>query len=207
MAKNVDLFKASKEMSKRVGEFMTIKVWNITLKSRLKREIADLENKIVNLENLRGSIFSDEDIDAQKKTFEEESTAKQEALKKQIEDEATFEFTENDKAFYKAYKAAKTDAQIKDAIVKWFEFYNVKDAKGSTIVNNIADAIDGKKRSTARTIIRSEAKQFNDAKRTKNDVLILMYGELAEAMLRVGTLKPTAIPEDVREFYAPKKNK
>ena len=77
--------------------------------------------------------------------------------------------------------------------------------KDNDIVASIYDAISGKKRASASTIIKSGAKQFVDVKRSKGDVVGLLYGTLAERMLEVGTLKATEIQEDVREFYAPKK--
>ena len=207
----VDFFKADKSMSTRVADFMSKKVWGITLKSRLTREIRGLEDKIANLEKLRGSILdkTDEDgnntLDLQKKEFEAQSEVKQNELKAQLEAEAKFEFTDNDNRFFKAYKSAKTDKEVKDAIIGWFEEYKL-DVKGTTTLDNLADAISGSRRANSKTVIRSNATQFTNDKRTKGDVLGVFYGRLSELMLAVGTLKATAIQEDVREFYAPKKN-
>lgn len=208
--KKVDFFAADKTMSERVADFMQKKVWGITLRSRIKREITDLEGKIANLEKLRGSIFDEVDadgnnkIDIQKEEYITLSEKKQKELEDQIEAEATFAYSDFDNEFYKAYKKAEKNSDIVGAIATWFRHYNL-DVVDAVIVTNIMDAIAGKRRNSAGALIRSGATKFNADKRTKNDVVLLFYGELAEAMLQAGTLKATAIPEDVREFYAPKK--
>lgn len=202
--KKTDLFKADKAMSERVAEFMRTKVWGITLKARCKAEIEKAEASIEGLKNLGGSVLADKGKDSIT-ALEAHIVELQNKLSEQLKEEATFDLTENDKTFYKSYKDAESEDVVVGAIITWFGAYNLTVAKDNDIVVSILDAISGKKRASARVIIRSNATKFVEEKRTKTDVIGLLYGTLAERMLEVGTLKPTAIQEDVREFYAPKK--
>ena len=207
MAKKVDFFAADKNMSKRVAEFMRVKVWNVTLKTRLKKEIADLEHQLEIADELYGSALDRIDEETGENFIEvfkarkiEASEQKQKELTEALKEEGTFAYTDIDKAFYKAYK----NDGSKSAIIGWFKTYGL-DVEGTNVLKDLEDTIAGKKRSTARTIVRSNATQFVDDKRTKTDVLGLFYGRLSEMMLEAGTLKAESIPADVREFYAPKK--
>lgn len=203
MTKNVDLFQADRKMAERVADYMQKKVWGITLKVYLKKEVEKLENSIKGLENCRGSIVGTNVDDAIGQLRNKIAEA-QEKTAKQIKEEARFEWTDADNAFFKAYKSADTQAQIYTALEKWFATYHLEVAN-TKLEESIVDAIRGERNATSRTIIRSGAEKFTEQKRTKNDVLKLLYGKLAERMLQAGTLKPASIPEEIREFYAPKK--
>lgn len=200
--KKVDLFKADKEMAERVSDFMSKKVWGITLQARYKKEVETIQASIEGLRKLEGSILA-EQTETNIKALESRIEELSEALKKQKEEEATFSFTEADEAMYTAYKKATTNAMIYSAIVEWFKGYNL-DVDGTMFIQSMMDAIGGKQPNNNKGIIRSGATVFNAEKRTKTNFLKVFYGELAEAMLKAGTLKATAIPEDIREFYAPK---
>lgn len=202
--KKTDLFKADKVMAERVSEFMRTKVWGITLKARFKKEEETILASIEGLKKLDGSVLAEKGADSIS-ALEDKLDELAEKLSKQLEEEAKFDFTDNDKNFYKGYKSAKSEEAVCSAIIGWFATYNLAVEKDSDIVVAINDAISGKKKASASTIIKSGAKQFVDEKRSKGDVIGLLYGVLAERMLEVGTLKPTEIQEDVREFYAPKK--
>lgn len=200
--KKVDLFQADRTMADRVSDFMQKKVWGITLQTRYKKEVETIQASIEGLRKLEGSILA-EQTEANIKALEDRIVELTEALKKQKEEEATFSFTEADEAMYTAYKKATTNAMIYSAIVEWFKCYSL-DVDGTMFIQTMMDAIGGKQPNNNKGIIRSGATVFNAEKRTKTNFLKVFYGELAEAMLKAGTLKATAIPEDVREFYAPK---
>lgn len=202
--KKTDLFKANKGMSARVEEFMRTKVWGITLKTRCKVEIEKAQASIEGLKNLDGSVLADKGEESIK-ALEVHIFELQEKLANQLKEEATFELTDNDKNLYKAYKEAESADAVINAIIGWFAAYELEVTGDNDIVVAILDAISGKKRAGAKVIINSGATKFVEDKRTKTDVIGLFYGTLAERMLQVGTLKATAIQEDVREFYAPKK--
>lgn len=201
--KKIDMFQADRAMAERVADYMTKKVWGITLRKRLSLDIKKLEDSIQGLENCRGSIIGT-NVDEAIANIRTQIDEKKKKVAKQIADEARFEWCKADDIFYKAYKNAETKAQIYTAIEAWFAEYNLGVAQ-TDFEFALMDAISGERNATATQIIRSGATKFTVEKRTKNDILRIFYGKLSEKMLEVGTLKPATIPEDIRDAYAPKK--
>ena len=205
--KKVDLFKASEAMSERVSDYMNKKVWGIVLKTRYQFDLAKAEK--------RQEFWVSENDRLKKKTGENKYVQEIEDIKAEIvelqtkyedqrQKEATFAYTDADKTFYKLYEKAEDKESVLKAVRQWFAPYKLVDIEGSTLEESIYDAITGDRRASARTIINSGATKFTQ-KRSKNDVLGLFYSRLSELMLEAGTLKPSEIPEDVREQFAPKK--
>ena len=205
--KKVNLFKASKAMSERVSDYMNKKVWGIVLKTRYQFDLAKAEK--------RQEFWVSENDRLKKETGENKYVQEIEDIKAEIvelqtkyedqrQKEATFAYTDADKTFYKLYEKAEDKESVLKAVRQWFAPYKLVDIEGSTLEESIYDAITGNRRASARTIINSGATKFTQ-KRSKNDVLGLFYGRLSELMLEAGTLKPSEIPEDVREQFAPKK--
>lgn len=201
--KKIDLFKADKAMSERVSKFMNAKVWGIVYRKYAEQDIKAFEGSIEAKKRFEGSVLWEEK-QAEIEKLEQDITDTKEALKKNLEENATFDYTEADNTFYNSYKSAETDAAVVEAVEKWFEGYNLEVA-GTEFLADIIHAIAGERKAGASTIIKSGATQFTIAKRAKNDILCVFYGKLSEKMLEAGTLKATEIPEDIREMYAPKK--
>ena len=205
--KKVDLFKASKDMSERVSDYMNKKVWGIVLKTRYQIELGKAENRkdFWTSENDRIKAETGENKYAQEiENVKAEIVSLQAKYDHQRQKEATFAYTDADKTFYKLYEKADNKEAVLKAIRQWFAPYKLVDIEGSTLEESIFDAITGDRRASARTIVNSGATKFTQ-KRSKNDVLGLFYGRLSELMLEAGTLKPSEIPEDVRDQFAPKK--
>ena len=201
-----DLFSKDPALRERVADYMQKKVWGITLRTRCKTEIAKCEQGILALQKLEGSIRQDsarESINELKIQI----LNLQDKLAKTLAEEATFAYSDADNEFYKSYKNASTQAQLYTAIVTWFDSYGFDVSKDASFVFMIINAISGERKANSSTIIRSEGQLFTLAKRSKGDVMYIFYGKVAEFMLAKGVLKPTVIPEDVREYYAPKKAK
>ena len=204
MAK-VNMFTADKMMSERVVEFMRCKVWGIVLKKRYQLNVEKIQQKIAILEESRGdNTLTDEQVDELIAKGEEQIVELTEAHKKQLEEEAKFIYLDIDNQFFKAYKSAEDNKALKNAVIFFCDNWGLKVEKTS-FLDDLCETISGRRKLGASAIIRSEAKKFTDAKRTKGDVLALLYGRLAEKMIEVGTIKPQSIPEDIREAYAPKK--
>ena len=202
--KKVNMFTADKEFASRVNEFMHTQVWSAVIRKRLQMAKEKYAQKLENLENLKGSIITPEQIEALKVEFASELTKTEEDLQALADKERTFEYTKADNEFYKEYKKAESTEGIKSAVQSFCESYNLKIAN-TDFLEELTIIISGEKGASASTIIRSGATKFTQA-RSKGDVLKVLYGRLAEKMLEAGTLKPQSIPEDIREAYA-KKNK
>ena len=199
MSKKVDMFKASKEMSTRVADFMRVQVYNATLQTRYKRDMKAMDEKIEKTPDiLKGSIFADDldNIIAGLVAEKEEIAEKYQKLREEAE---KFEFTKADNEFYKEYK----NGNVKAGLIAWGKEYGLE-LEDTDFLGVLAYGISGVKTGNARTIIKSEGKEFTQT-RNKGDILKVMYGLLSEKMLMVGTLKPETIPEDVRHYYDKKR--
>lgn len=198
--KKGNLFTADVSMAYRVAEFIRIKVYNVVWTTRLKKEITTLEEKKKNaLEMLNDTVFSEYAEDVIKK-YDEQLAEKKAYYAKKLEENEKFKYTEEDLAVYENYKNGK---DMTKSLIKWFAAYKFE-AEDTVLLDDLIDAISGKKQASNRVIVQSGATQFTDI-RSKNDVLKTLYSELATKMLEAGTLKPSWLPSDIVEFYAPKK--
>ena len=199
--KKVNWYSASKDLAARVVEFGDAKLWGIIHRSQCKAKIAGLEVKIGNLQELKGSMLDvDGILEAQIKEYQEQIEQAQAYCDEQMEKDAKFSYTANDTAMYKAYKSAKSKKDIKDAITAWLKYYGVN-AVNTKDLTMLTEAISGARRLGAGAIVRSKGKQFTSDKRTKNDVLGILYGKMTELLVAAGTVKLVSIPKDVQAMY------
>lgn len=195
-----NLFVADKTMGARVADYMRIKVYNVVWETRYKRDVQAIQKKIETApEMLKGSIYEDKLPELIKGYEAELVEAKKKLDAKKAENEK-FKFTEGDLAVYECYK---NGGDMAKALTKWFEAYHMPVAD-TKLLDDLLDAISGKRQATNKTIVQSGAKQFTDI-RSKNDVLRTLYCTLADKMLAAGTLKAEWLPSDIVDFYAPKK--
>lgn len=219
MLTTIDFYKFDKGMATRVSEFMNATIWGDVVRSQARAEIKrcnanidaytkqiiDQPNGSTRIEELKNKLIS----------AKSELETAQNELSEKLAEKAKFEYTSYDKAFYKAYEKATNENELSNAILDWIESIGglrieisdtiILDKTNYGFVGLFRKAIGGESKGTTRTRIQSGGTVFNNAKRKKTEVLYLMYGKLAELMLIKGTLKPTEIPESVREMYAPKK--
>ena len=189
-----------KALSERVAEFMTTKVWAYTLTDRYNTEKKDIEKAIESTNKLRGSIHENT-IEETLKGYEAKLVELEEKLEKEEEEKARFKFTDADNKFYNAYKKATTNAQIHSALVAWFATFEVDASVDPRFINDLMATFSGKAKGTKSTVFKSEGTKFNREKRTKTDVLVILYGELAEIMIAKNLIRPAQIPEDMHEKY------
>lgn len=198
----VNMFTADKAFSDRVVEYMHTQVWSAVIRKRLQVARERYAQKLENVENLDDSIITAEQIDALKIKLVAELEQTEQDLAALAEKEQTFEYSEEDKTFYKSYKASTNNDDIKRAVQEFCEAYHLQIAN-TDFLDELTICVSGVKKASASTIIKSGAKQFTQT-RSKNDVLSVLYGRLAEKMIEAGTLKPQNIPADVRDAYAKK---
>lgn len=208
MAKKINLFNAEKRMSERVENFMYCNVWKTVINTRYKVESDKIQAKLLFQFDAFAKATNNERDSIQEKinVLQKELTTLADKKKEQLERETTFEYTQNDNNFYIMYKAAENTLEVRKAIRQWFAAYALVEIDGTTLENDILEAIKGEKAANGRTIIKSGATQFTQ-KRSKSDVLKVFYGKLSEHMLAAGTLKAQEIPEDVRMAHAKKSKK
>lgn len=196
---NVSLYK--KGMADRVAFFMNTQVWGIVLKKRATIKIEEHENGIRGAENLRGSILSDDQINAMIAAHTAEIEKIRKELKEQLEKEAKFDWLQIDNDLYKAFSKADTKALKHNALDAWFGAWGVKT---NVQFNEIfLSNMGGRRMNTSRRLVNSGATEWTKA-RTKGDVMKVFYATLAELMIAQGAIKPAQIPDDIKAAYAKK---
>ena len=194
--KNVDLFKADKKMSARVEEYVKCRVLRKAIMKDYGDKIKAVDANLENQEKLRGSIHEDT-IEAQKAQL---LLAREELIEernKQIAAEATFEFTDGDKKFKKTLKGVSMDdPKVESAVVEWFKNYDL-DVADSTLLSDILTAIGGKE--DFNKLVDSEG--VDGVTVDNNRALSMLYWVLFRHMATVGTIKPTQIPEIIRNNF------
>lgn len=204
MSKKTDFFQADRELSTRVAEFMRVNVWGITLRVRFKKEEEKILASLSALDNVEAEggsrLFDESEADAIRERLEKKLADLRKKYEKQAEEEARFKFTDADKALFKAYKADSLTSGIEE----FFSNYGLNVSEDYALLADFNKALAGRRKASARTIVNSDGEQWTQA-RSRNDILNTFYAILSEKLLQAGTLKVTEIPEDVRDFYAPKK--
>lgn len=204
--KKANFFNADKAMADRVERFIKCKAEFITLKARMQAEIDGLRAKIARYEDPEVILVESAEqraaLVAALYTEIETVRAKYAEL---VADNATFEYTEGDKALYKAY----TEGNLEDGVCQWVAAYAKKDGsyldmRDTSNLAYIVDSLGGKRSVSAKKHVNSGGTVFVGA-RTKSDILKVFYGCLAEQMIAAGTLKAAKFPKDIVEKYAPKK--
>lgn len=205
--RKIDMFTATKALSDRVADFINKKAEYKNIQVKYDNEIADAESAIRGLDNCRGSILPDvDDIDTQIQTIEAHIATLKEDKAKFLKAER-FEWNDADRAMFKGYQNAESDDDILEAINVWCESWELQ-SRGTDFVAHLCEITGGcamRRKNTDRAWVNSGCTEFNRNGRTRTDILTTIYGELAEKMIEVGTLKPVMVNELVREKYAPKK--
>ena len=197
-----NLFMADISMAHRVADYIKVKIHDVCWETRYKKQVAEINSKIENAPKmLKGSIFEAE-LPALIKQYEAELVEAKKKLEEKKQEIQRFKFSEGDLAVYETYKKG---GDMTKALTTWFAAYHMP-VENTKLLDDLLDAISGKRQATNRTIVNSGAMQFTDI-RSKNDVLRTLYCELATKMLEAGTLKPAWLPSDIVAFYAPKQKK
>ncbi len=201
MSKKVIMNQADRELAIRVSEFMQFHMSAITDSVRHRKVIADITAKIDNVANLKGSIISDEQIEATIAKLRDEIDAENTRYEKARKDKERWAWYKEDIDLYNAIASGEG---VSDATIAWLSAWKLSVGSNTNIVKDIVEGTKGVKMATARTIVNSGAKTWTKG-RTKVDVLKTVYAIVAEYMVKANTLKAVDIPEDIRQAFAPKK--
>lgn len=189
----INLFNADREMSNRVVEFMEKNVWSIAERKRVGDEITDLRKKHAGLKKALASALK-EDVFKEMLAIEAQIAGLEAGLEKDCKDNM-FKYDDADSALYKGYKEGNLVFALRD----WFKQYNLIIAE-SNLEKDLRDALGGKMPAGAGVIVNSAGATWN-RDRSRGNFFKVFYGSLAEAMIKAGTIKTVAIPENLRDAY------
>ena len=202
--KKVDVFMSGKEAQARIAEFLNCQVYAITLATRYGARIKTYEAVLAD-KSRPDRVWIDETAKATAIAAAEKDLAdiKAEYAKVRAE-KAHFAFTDEDKAFKKAYKSATCGADVRQAVRDWCAGFNLSVAN-TDLEARIMRAISGKDVNTSRAKVNTG--KCNADARKEGTALKLLYGEVADYMVEKGLTIPMQFDEDIKAKYAPKARK
>jgi hypothetical protein len=190
---------ADRTMNERVSEYATVRLSDITDKTRHKAAVEAIENSIRGLENCKGSVLSSDDIDLAIAAKRDELVKLEEDYKEALKKRERFVYTKEDIELYNAYK---NNENLETALYNWAMAWNL-DLSGTKQLSQMAVDVSGKQgKASARTMINTGFGTMT-RDRSKQNFLDLVYGLMTEACVKQG-LKMD-IPDDIRVAYAPKR--
>lgn len=202
MDKRVDFYSATRQMSLDVAEYIRVVVAKKDINLTYANKCKELNETIERVENLSGSVFAGR-VEELKANAYEALKKYEEERKQQLEEQATYVKSENDKRLEKVFKSKKgvTYESATEALIEWFMHYNL-DITDTYLLEEIMDSFGSVQ--DIKTLVRSDSMKI--MKVDYNKVLQKVYGICYEHMVGA-TIKPAQIPELVRDKYMPKKSK
>lgn len=199
--KKVNLVTADRTMNERVSEFATVKLSKITDATRHAKAIKELQDNIRGFENARGAFNGDFDIDAAIAAVNAKIAKLEEDYKAACKKKAQFVYTKEDIELFNAYRDGD---DMTEAYIAWAAAWKL-DLRDTDLLKDLIRGTSGLQGvASARTIINSEFATMT-RERSRQNFLNLTYAMLCERCVAKG-LKMD-IPQDIRDYYAPKTRK
>lgn len=200
----VDFFRSSRTLASRTSEFFRVVIKKAELNTIYSEKISSNESSIATIDDMlkNGSKLdvSEEELTKMRENYVTINDALKIEWEKLLAEQATFEYTANDKKFKKAMKNATSTDDVKNAIRDFFKEYKLEVAN-TTFENAVLESIG--KKVTVKTLVKS-----NGTKALTYDVtnaLKNLYGVSFEWMVEAGTIKPANIPSVLQKKYEKKK--
>lgn len=200
----VDFFRSSRTLASRTSEFFRVVIKKAELNTIYSEKISSNESSITAIDDMlkNGSKLdvSEEELTKMRENYVTINDALKIEWEKLLAEQATFEYTANDKKFKKAMKNATSTDDVKNAIRDFFKEYKLEVAN-TTFENAVLESIG--KKVTVKTLVKS-----NGTKALTYDVtnaLKNLYGVSFEWMVEAGTIKPANIPSVLQKKYEKKK--
>ena len=200
----VDFFKSSRTLSTRTSEFFRVVIKKAELNTIYSEKISANESSIASIDDMlkNGSKLdvSEEELNKMRENYVTINDALKIEWDKLLAEQATFEYTANDKKFKKAMKNATSTDDVKNAVRDFFKEYKLEIAN-TTFEQAVLESIG--KKVAVKTLVKS-----NGTKALTYDVtnaLKNLYGVSFEWMVEAGTIKPAHIPSVLQKKYEKKK--
>lgn len=203
---NVDFFQSSRTLSTRTAEFFRVVIKKAELNTVYSEKISANEASIASIDDMlvKGSSLnvSVEELEKMRNNYVTINESLKKEWDKLVAEQATFEYTADDKKFRKAVKNSKSADDIKSAIRDFYKAYDLNVAD-TTFESAVLESIG--KKVTVKTLVQS-----NGTKALSYDVtnaLKNLYGVAFEWMVEAGTIKPADIPSVLQKKYQKKGTK
>lgn len=200
----MNYFGCSRKLAERLTSFINDKKVDCgSIQYYYDFQIKQIRTMIESQDNLRGSIFSDEEINEQIAKYQAQIDTL--SAKKQAELDVIhkFEWDDNDKALDKlSRKSNVTELEIACAITAWFKYYEYE-VTDMEYVYNLVHTCFGVKEKSDKNFVRDILKGKDaDATQRRTDSLKAFYAQIATDAIIAGTVKVKDLSEVVQETYA-----
>lgn len=202
----VDFFQSARSLSLRTSEFFRAMLKKAELNTIYSAKIASNEASIASIDDmLNGNTkldVSEEDLLKMRKNYESMNESLHVEWDKLVEEQATFAYNEQDKAFKKAMKNATCKEDVIKAVRVFFTYYKLA-VDNTTFEQAVLESIG--KKTNVKTLVKSEGKKvlvYDVTNALKN-----LYGVGFEWMVEAGTIKPAQIPSVLVDKYTKKSKK
>ena len=196
----VDFFQSSRTLSTRTSEFFRVIIKKAELNTIYSEKISANEASIASIDDMlkNGSKLdvSEEELVKMRENYVTINEALKIEWDKLLAEQATFEFTANDKKFKKAMKNASSIDDVKNAIRDFFKEYKLEVAN-TTFESALIESIG--KKVNVKTLVKSngtKALSYDITNALKN-----LYAVSFEWMVEAGTIKPAKIPSVLQKKY------
>lgn len=204
--KNVDFFQSARSLSERTSEFFRCVIKKAELNTIYNSKIDANEKSIASIDDMleKGTSLdvTIEDLNRMRTNYVTINENLKTEWDKLVEEQATFTYTDADKAFRKAMKSAQNLDDVKSAVRAFYAKYKLT-VDNTTFEQAVLESIG--KKVTVRTLVKSEGKKalsYDISNALKN-----LYGVGFEWMVEAGTIKPAQIPSVLTDKYAKKGKK
>lgn len=182
--KKINLFNADKSFSQDVASYTVHALWKAEYKLRLEAALEKIERSISGLENCRGSVISDEEIDAAIALKKAESERIATAYSELVLPGAIPEVSGSVKAAYKSYKLGKPWAV--SMLKEWMGMEEITEE--SDIVRILEDAVRGDSaRSNLRQLVNTGVASVT--LRSSSEFTKIVYRRLFDYCVTKGTIR------------------
>lgn len=198
--KKLDFTVADRTMSTRVEEYVKCRILRKKIQKDYSERILALKLSMDNLDKLKGSLLEDKD-GSERQKYADAIKVLEVERDNQLSKEATFEFTDGDKAFRKALKGLDTnnEVEVTKAIIAWFKNYNL-DVTDTYFLHDICLAIGGKE--DYNKLVDSDG--INGLSVDNNRALSMLYWVAFNAMVVAGTISKAQIPDIIKNNFGKK---
>jgi hypothetical protein len=204
--RKIHWFDANRAFSVNVAEYMAAVVWKKEINLRLGAEINSVQESLVNVDKMAGSVLQDR-IPELKKTFLARLGELEVQRKEEIQRQGTYTPAAADSLLKRTltrYAQGKPGAiDPVEALQVWFASYGLTVEEDSPIIREILEGAGEKL--DFRTLVSTDGRVATNFNAT--NCYKMAFCKVYEHMVNAGTIKPVQIPAIVRDKYAKKTKK
>ena len=200
-----DFFKANKELANRMTDYVNAKVDNGCITYYYGTQISALNNSIASQEKLRDSIIGD-GVDSVIDGLRAQVADLESKRDNELAQVADWNWTDDDKVLYKAYKVCDDEKTLASAMIVWFNKY-VDDGSFADVelCYELIHAIGWTDPKSNKALVKDICKNGDNAaldkKKSQATFLKSFYNKVATILINKGTVKLKNVSDLARKVW------